>query len=245
MAFILETKNITIQIANKRICHRLNLTIEPGDRWALLGPNGSGKTTLLLALAGLHPVKEGQIYLQNKFLNAWSRKHIARQLAILFQESHFAFSQTVLEFCQTGRYPHDDANESIAWSNLCAMELETFAKRKVQTLSGGEKRRLLIATILTQTPQLFLLDEPLNHLDLRHQIQTLQYFVDQSTHQSIAFMMAIHDIHLAKQFCNKFLLFFENGNIRQGNASEMLTTENLSLLYQIPIESPSIAGSLF
>lgn len=238
MTTLLETRHLTVKIAHKTICRDLHLQIKSGEFWGILGSNGSGKTTLLHVLAGLHPISHGSIHLINNNMTSYSRKEIATKLAILFQDTQFSFPQTVLEFCQSGRYPHHTStteDENIIHSALRIMELEQLATHNVQTLSGGEKRRLAIAAVITQTPQIYLLDEPTNHLDLRHQMQMLQYFKTSIDISGV--VMAIHDINIAQRFCSHILMLCENGVTLHGKANDMLTEKNLSQLYQFPIKS--------
>jgi iron complex transport system ATP-binding protein len=243
MTPLLETKNLTVQIADRIFCQQLNLQIHPGEVWGILGRNGSGKTTLLHTLCGLLPVSFGEIWLQEKSLTKLSRKEIARNIGILLQETQDFFPQTVFEFCSNGRYPH---TSYFPWKNaqdkqmitqaLYTMELENFAYRKVKTLSGGERRRLSIAALLTQTPQLYLLDEPTNHLDLHYQIKILNHFKQLAKKNSISVIQSLHDVNLAARFCEKVLLLFDDGEVLMGSKENILTTENLSRLYQHPLQ---------
>jgi iron complex transport system ATP-binding protein len=177
----LTAQNLTVHISNQIICQQLNLTLKRGDICGILGPNGSGKTTLLHTLANLHPVHAGEIFLDNQLLTELKPNAIAQKLGILFQDTSALFSQSVLEFCLTGRHPHlsrlafESANDkAIALAALTRMDLDKKLSQAVHTLSGGERRRLAIATLLTQTPQIYLLDEPMNHLDIRQSCTILK-----------------------------------------------------------------------
>ena len=239
----LIAERITIAINNKMICQDLNLAIRPGDIWGLLGPNGCGKTTLLHALAGLHPLIEGDMKLDNHFYTTLSVRSIAQNIGILFQHFHSSFPQTVWEYCLTSRYPHlsyfkkeSSKDKHIVMQALQLMALDPFMHKTIDHLSGGEKRRLAIATVLAQTPSIYLLDEPTNHLDVQHQMRVLNHFTDLAQNNTAGIMMALHDVNLAQQFCNRILLLFPDGCIQQGTANEMLTVENLTRLYQHPIK---------
>ncbi|MEO8401810.1 MAG: ABC transporter ATP-binding protein [Gammaproteobacteria bacterium] len=244
MTHLLTTNDLTVQIADKKICQALHCTLEPGDIWGILGANGSGKTTLLHTLAGLIPATSGDIFLETKNLTTLSAQHIARRVAILFQETSVTFPQTVFEFCLQGRYPHlsyfgweKSVDKKIVLAALAEMELETKLSQSIQTLSGGEKRRLAIATLLAQTPKIYLLDEPTNHLDLRHQISVLNHFKKLSQTDSVGIVMALHDINLAHHYCNKILMLFDEGEILFDKTDVLLNPKNLSRLYRHPIEN--------
>jgi iron complex transport system ATP-binding protein len=248
----LTAQNLTVHISNQIICQQLNLTLKRGDICGILGPNGSGKTTLLHTLANLHPVHAGEIFLDNQLLTELKPNAIAQKLGILFQDTSALFSQSVLEFCLTGRHPHlsrlafESANDkAIALAALTRMDLDKKLSQAVHTLSGGERRRLAIATLLTQTPQIYLLDEPMNHLDIRHQMLILHHFKKLATNQSAAVMMSLHDMNIAEHFCTHVLLLFGDGTSLYGTPKDILTTQNLSHLYQYPVQSGSIGPRQF
>lgn len=249
----LETEEMSIKIGKQTICQKLNLSLKPGEIWGILGINGSGKTTFLHTLAGLHPIQSGEIRLllnhsdsdslRGYSLSTLSPRLMAQWIGILFQDFTAAFSQSVWEYCKGGRYPHlnylkkeTKQDQQIVMQSLAAMELTAFAHRNILHLSGGEKRRLAIASLLAQSPQVYLLDEPTNHLDIYHQMRTLQYFKQLAKAHSATIVMSLHDINIAQQFCTHLLLLFANGTALQGPRSDILTTDNLSALYQYPLK---------
>lgn len=249
---LLQAKNLTLCHGEKIICRHFNIQVAPGDIWGILGPNGCGKTTLLHALAQLHPVLEGEILLGNTPLKTISMKKIAQSIGILFQDFTAPFSQTVWEYCLASRFPHlayfesESSNDKqIVKQALQTMELNDCMQRPIVALSGGEKRRLAIAALLVQAPQIYLLDEPTNHLDVRHLIKTVSHFKQLATNHSAAVLMSLHDINLAHQFCNRILLIFSDGTIKQGESHAILTEDNLSQLYQHPIKKIIQDGTSF
>ncbi|EKD73991.1 MAG: hypothetical protein ACD_45C00118G0012 [uncultured bacterium] len=239
MTTLLMTEQLTLQVANTFICQALNLTVKAGEIWGIIGLNGSGKTTLLHTLAGLIRPFQGKIYLGEKNLNALTAKEIARSIGILFQDTSYFFPQAVFDFCMNGRYPHvnyfrqaSDDDKKIALTALALVELEKKLLQNIQTLSGGERRRLAIATLLTQTPQLYLLDEPTNHLDLHHQIKLLDHFKQLAEKNPVSILMALHDVHIAHHYCTHILMLFADRECLFGETPSMLNTTNLSRLYQ-------------
>ena len=235
----LQTKAITIAIDGHTICKHLDLTVQTGQSWGVLGANGSGKTTLLQTLAGLRPVNLGEIWLNESKLNHLSPITIAQSIAILFQDFIDTFPQTVWDYCKTSRYPHlayfkkeSQHDLHIVMQALELMDLHFLKKRPISHLSGGEKQRLALASVLAQTPDIYLLDEPTNHLDVRHQMLVLRYFYQLAMANSAAVMMSLHDVNLAQRFCTHILLLFPDGHSLQGCTPEILTAANLSSLYQ-------------
>lgn len=238
----LHIKNITVMRTDKIICHDLTFTAKPGEIWGILGPNGCGKTTLLHTLAGIHPINKGHVFLDETNLTALSRKQIAQKIGLLFQSMTATFDQSILDYCMSARYPHrtfftstKNATDAIVMHALKIMELDVICNRPITQLSGGEKRRAAIATLLAQTPRIYLLDEPTNHLDIRHQMHVFNYLRTLANKNSAAIIMALHDINLAEQYCDQVLLLFADGSIKQGKPHDVLSSDHLTQLYEHPM----------
>jgi iron complex transport system ATP-binding protein len=239
---LLAATHLSVAIAGKWICRDLNLRIAAGQRWAVLGLNGSGKTTLLHTLAGLRPAQNGDILLKDRKLGDWPPRERAQLIGCLLQQNDDPFPNTVLETALIGRHPHlerwqweSNDDQQRAHNALRTMDLNGFESRFIATLSGGERRRLAIATLLTQDPHLLLLDEPINHLDLYHQVQALQLLTHLAAKEERALIMTLHDITSAVRYCDHALLLFGAGEILSGAVSEVITEENLARLYGYPI----------
>jgi len=242
MTELLAVKRLGVTIADIRVCRDLDLRIRSGERWVILGPNGSGKTTLLHTLAGLRPAQDGEIFLKDRSLNAWSPRERARLAGILLQDQDDPFPSTVLETALIGRHPHlqrwewEGHQDFVqARSALAMMDLSDYEHRYIATLSGGERRRLGIAALLTQDPQLLLLDEPTNHLDIFHQIHTLQLLTRLTGQESRALIMVLHDITCAVRYCDHALLLFGDGETLTGTVTDIVNEDNLARLYGHPL----------
>ncbi len=241
---LLAGEALTVSIAGQPICNGFELAVEAGEAWAVLGANGAGKTTLLHTLAGLRGADGGTIRIDGEPLATLSGRAAAQRLGILLQDSHDAFPSTVLETALIGRHPHlgpwqweGPQDTAIARDALAQVELAGLADRPIETLSGGERRRLALATLLTQDPAVYLLDEPTNHLDLHHQIRVLERLRERAAARGGALVMALHDVNLAARFCDRVLLLFDQGEALAGSARALLTAPNLSALYRYPIEA--------
>ena len=106
-----------------------------------------------------------------------------------------------------------------------------MAERPINQLSGGEKQRLAIAALLTQQPQYYFLDEPANHLDIRHQLQLFDHFTYLAQYENAAIIMSLHDVNLAQRYCSHLILMLPEGRLLQGTPETILTEYNLSTLY--------------
>lgn len=241
---LLETKSLSVSIAGKPICNELNVKMQRGECWAILGGNGTGKTTLLHTFAGLRTADKGQINFSDKLLEHWPRKLLSQKLGLLLQDSNDMFPSTVLETVMIGRHPHlkfwemeSKSDFDIARQALADVSLEDAQDRQVNTLSGGERRRLAIATLLVQNPELFLLDEPTNHLDMRYQIMLLEMLIRKAIEQDGCLCMVLHDVNLARRYCTHIMLMISPDDILSGQVDDVLNEDNLGRLYQFPIKS--------
>jgi len=249
----LRTKNLCIEIGDIQVCNNLNLNIEAGQIWGVMGRNGAGKTTLLHTLAGLREIKSGSIFINEKNITELTRKQVAQQLGLLLQHVEDPFPSTVIETVLTGRHPHisnwqwENQNDYlIARKALKQVEMQTMSNRLVNHLSGGERQRVAIATLITQNPDILLLDEPNSHLDLNYQINLLTQICDQAKEKNNIVFMSLHDINLAARFCDHMLFLLSDGKILSGNTKELLTPTNLEVLFQYPIhESQGHRGKIY
>ncbi|HID49311.1 MAG TPA: ABC transporter ATP-binding protein [Chromatiales bacterium] len=238
---LLSTRNLRLAIGERILCRGLDLDVHAGQCWGLLGQNGAGKTTLLHTLAGLRSGQGGEIRLGGTPIDELPRRDVARRLGLMPQDSIDAFPATVLETALIGRHPHlsrwqweSPRDLALARDALRRTGLAGMEARPVSTLSGGERRRLALATLLVQAPPLMLLDEPANHLDLRHQHDMLGLLRDQAR-AGHAVLMVLHDINHALRYCDHVVLLFAEGKPRHGPAGVLLEPALLSELYQHPV----------
>ena len=248
---LLETRQLSVSIGGNAVCHNLDLTLQAGERLAILGRNGAGKSTLLSVLAGLRAAQSGEVRLDGATYADLGARKSALIRGWLPQARGDAFASTVLETAMVGRHPHldrwdweSDRDVQIVKQALAAVDLAEFGQRDVQTLSGGERQRLAIATLLTQAPRLFLLDEPIAHLDLKHQIAMLDLFAGAARDCGAGVIMVLHEPALAWRFCDRALLIHGDGRTEAGSAKEMLTAERLSALYQYPLQAVECDGRI-
>jgi iron complex transport system ATP-binding protein len=252
-AALLQTRALSVEIAGKYVCRDLDFDLASGQCIGLLGGNGVGKTTLLHTLAGLRAPATGEVLLDGAALSAQPRRHVAQRLGLLMQQPEDSLPATVLETALIGRHPHLDfwrweshADVAIARRALKNVGLEGLEQRVQTALSGGERRRLDIATVLVQDPQVFLLDEPAHQLDLQHQMALLGQLKSLAGTQGRAVLMSLHDINLAARFCDAVLMLFGDGESLFDVADRALNAENLTRLYRTPVRAlPWDGGQIF
>ena len=229
---------MSLEIGDKKVCTQLNVNFEPGQFWALLGVNGVGKSTLLHELVN-YDTKHA-VYYDNKSIQSYKthRTSFAQSTGLLLQEYEYHFTCSVLEAALIGRHPYisswqwesvDDVQISL--DALTRMGLVKLKDRQINQLSGGEKRRLNLATLLAQNPQYYLLDEPTNHLDIKAQIDVLTMLKKLFKQENKTGVMVIHDANLALQFCDHTLLLYGNGKWSAGESKSIINAHNLRQVY--------------
>jgi len=234
---------MNVSVPGRTLIDNLDLEIRAGEFLALLGPNGVGKSLSLHTLAGIRPAQAGRVEIDGDDFSVLSRRQIAMRLALLPQYTEDIFPATVFDTVMIGRHPHigrlrweTDRDRRIAQLALDQVDLGDLQDRDVTTLSGGERRRLAIAQVLTQEPGIYLLDEPTNHLDPQHQLDVLQLFADKARCGN-AVVASLHDVNLASRFADRCLLLFGDGRWEIGPKDDVLTGERLSELYATPMET--------
>ena len=247
-ASTLACSQLTVEVAGRVLVRDLQLTIASGAVTAILGRNGAGKTMTLHTLAGLRAPARGSVTLNGQSLANWPRLSLARRLGLLTQTTEDPFPSTVLDSVLVGRHPHidfwrweSDADREIARAALASVTLEDLAERDVETLSGGERRRVALAALLAQNPDVLLLDEPINHLDPHHQLDVLK-LLRESASAGRAIVMSLHDAGLAARFSDHALLMFGDGEWLSGPTREVLTPQTMTRLYGVAVTEIAWAG---
>ncbi len=244
---MLAARAIGIRAGGRALVDGLDLDLAPGQCWALLGPNGAGKSSLMLALAGLRRPAAGAVALESRPLETWRRSELARRIGILLQDDTSEFWGSALEYVRLGRYPHSGApwggdaqGDAGARAWLERLDLADRAGQDYATLSGGERQRARIAQLLVQDPALLLLDEPLSHLDLRHQVQVMELLAERAR-SGRAVLMALHQPSLAARYCDHAVLLYDAGRSSAGPCADMLTRSRLEALYRCRLESAGLS----
>jgi iron complex transport system ATP-binding protein len=218
----------------------VSVTVERGSLTGLLGPNGCGKTTLLKLLSGVLQPDHGVVSLNGASLTGRSRREVAKHLAVVPQETHPAFDYTVMEMVLMGRHPHlgpfeleGPSDIALAQEALAATGTDHLAGRAYMTLSGGEKQRVVIASALTQSPDVLLLDEPTASLDLGYQLEVAALLRRLNLERGVTMVLATHDLNLAASVCDRLLLMRDGRVVAQGPTRDVLTAASIRRIYDV------------
>jgi iron complex transport system ATP-binding protein len=241
-AATLGVQQISLRAGDRILLERFTHTFHAGEVWCITGPNGAGKTTLISVLAGLLSPAAGHVALDGTRLADWSPAALARRRALMPQTAHDAFSASVLDIVMLNRFPHlagwgweGEADRAAAHAALDLLGLAEFASRDVLSLSGGERQRVALAAVLCQEAPLLLLDEPLAHLDLHHQVDCLEALTEWARGPQRNVVFSCHDLNLARRFASHALLLDGTGAAYVGPVREVLTPELASRAFGYPL----------
>ena len=239
---MLKVQNISINYGVCAVVQNVSFALSPGKIIALLGANGAGKTTLLKSLNASLPVAKGEIFLNGKNLNDFSRREIAKEITVIAQENETKFPVSVLEFVLAGRFAHGgnfgwetekDLQIAVDCLNLC--DLKNYENRLMNQLSGGERQRVILARALATEAKIFLLDEPTANLDLAHQAMMFRLVRERCETRDSSAIVITHDLNLASEFADEIILL-KNGKIPAKGAPQIvLTEENLQEIFGVKV----------
>lgn len=239
---MLTAQNVTVRYGARTVVDDCSFTLQAGQWLMLAGPNGAGKSSLIAALSRGVPYA-GAITLGDRDIRTLKPAQLARRVGVLTQRHAVGYDYTVEQIVSLGRYAHrkgllslrDDEGTEKVENALRQTGMLALRHKSVLTLSGGEVQRTFLAQVLAQDPQLLLLDEPANHLDLGYQ-QQLFALIGEWLHQpGRAVLSVVHDLSLAAKYGTHALLLNEGRCVAQGNVREVFTRERLQSVYQMDV----------
>jgi iron complex transport system ATP-binding protein len=233
---ILSVDNIEFSYRNKIVLKNIKFKVKRGEVVSILGMNGAGKSTLLKCINRILKPKRGTILVDGFNLNRLDEKGVAKNIAYVPQNVT-ANNISVFDAVLLGRKPYikwDVSNRDLEITGkiLKLMNLEEYALRNANELSGGELQKVIIARALVQEPKILLLDEPANNLDLKNQMEVMKIIKDISKTQNIASMVVMHDLNLALRFSDKFIML-KDGIIHSEGSSEIINSKNIKDVYNV------------
>lgn len=234
MHIVVDKLSVTLQA--RRVLSDISFVANRSQTVGLLGPNGSGKSTLIRAIAGVQPCAYEGVKIGGKLTSKLSQRQLSRTLAFVPQHAEAEGELSVIDIVRLGRMPHRNAftpwrqaDEDAVQQALSMMRLDALIHRTWQRLSGGERQRCQIARALAQQPDILLLDEPINHLDIQFQLELMRLI----SALPITVIMALHDLNLAARYCQHLVVLHEGNVVASGQPAAVLTPELIQSTWQV------------
>jgi iron complex transport system ATP-binding protein len=240
---VLALHNVSFSyVAGTPILRNVSLAVNRGEFLAIVGPNGSGKSTLLKIMDGLWAPHQGKVLLQDKEISMYSRREIAKLVAVVPQDHQAQFPFTVLELVLMGRAPHvrglafeSSHDHDIATAMMEKTDIAHLAAKPITSLSGGERQRAFIARALAQQSPIILLDEPNAHLDIAHQLEIFGVMKSMNREHGVTVVAVSHDLNLAASFGDRIAMLLCGGLVAIGPPEDVLTTERIREVFQAEV----------
>ena len=244
MTGAVELRDVTVQYGERVVVRGVDLAIGTGERVALIGPNGAGKSTLLRVATGLVRPAAGRVTLDDEPIERLDRRAIARRVAVVPQQATLPFATRVEEVVALGRLPHEDplrgarpADRAAVAAAIERVGVGHLLGRDARELSLGERQLVLVALAVAQAAPILVLDEPTVHLDLRHQVGTMELLVDLNERDGTTVVAVLHDLGLAAIFFPRLVLIDAGRVIADGTPAEVLTPDRIREVFGV---DPSI-----
>ncbi|GAB4571880.1 MAG: ABC transporter ATP-binding protein [Anaerolineae bacterium] len=250
---LLRAREVQFAYGGHPVLRDISFALGAGQFVGLVGPNGTGKSTLLKVLGGLLPASAGQMALLGRSLDDYTAREVARIVAHVPQSTVLEFPFTVREVVLMGRSPflgrfqlESALDREIAERAMRTTETLALADRPVNTLSGGEQQRVLIARALAQQPRILLLDEPTSNLDIRHQLALLALVRELAHEVGIGVVAALHDLPLAARFCDRVVMLAQGRVVADGTPAEVFTAYRLEQVFgvEVTLDREPVTGGL-
>ncbi|MGL4763284.1 MAG: ABC transporter ATP-binding protein [Sarcina sp.] len=232
----ISIRELSFNIGKKEILKNISFDIKENNFVGIIGENGSGKSTILKNIYKAYKPKKNMVFVSGRDIYDIKKKEFSKVISVLHQENSADFDFTVEEIVKMGRYAHktilasyDLEDDKIVQQTLSDMGLLQYKNKKFNEISGGEKQRVLIARAIVQETEIIILDEPMNHLDIKYQLQIMSYL--KGINKTI--IMTVHDVNIASMYCD-FIVAIKNGEvISKGQVDEVLTQEVIEKVYGI------------
>lgn len=240
---MMNIENLKFNYNGKPVLNGINVDIREGEILGILGQNGCGKTTLLKNLNKNLVPDSGCVILDDNNLEEMSKKEIARSVAVVPQTNEIRFAFTVRDIVSMGRMPFmgtfdGESSKDVDIIND-AMEktgISTFSDRYINTMSGGERQRVIIARALVQNPKILLMDEPTLHLDINTQFDVLDLISQLSKENKLTVVIVSHDLSMVARYCDRVMLIKDHEVYAIGTLDEVLTPDNMDTVFGVDAE---------
>ncbi|RAV12949.1 ABC transporter ATP-binding protein [Paenibacillus contaminans] len=235
---MISFSDVRKSFGGRPVLNSVSFNVRQGEMLGIIGPNGGGKSTLLRIMSGVDAPTAGEAYLEGKPVERYSRKELARFLAVLQQDALPPVGFTVREVIEMGRYPFQnwlgdderDAADSID-RIIEQLGLNALSDRTLEHLSGGERQRVALGKAMAQEPKLLLLDEPTTYLDIGYQVQMMDYIRGWQKETELTVIAVLHDLNVAAQYCDRLLVLHDGGVAALGAPGDVLDAPLITRVY--------------
>jgi len=235
---IFRFTNYSLSLQNAEILKNINLQVSEGECVSIVGPNGAGKSSLLKSLIKIVEGGSGEILLSEKSLQKISQIEVARKVGYVPQGVNLSFPVSVYDFILMGRYAHLGAFRPVREIDRSAVDelarllhLSDFLERDMNTLSGGEMQRVLLAGALVQKPALLLLDEPTTFLDPRHSEEVYKIIGSLRDQYAVSIVFVTHDINRGALFTRRIIAMKDGAILFDGEPEDLMQHEMLKKVF--------------
>ena len=237
---LLNVDGVECRYGSVKVLEDVSLSVKGGDFVGILGPNGSGKTTLLKSISRILKPHKGTILLNEADIYSLKSVDVAKQMAVVPQDTSIGFNFAALDIVLMGRNPHmkrfqmeNEKDMAVARKVMNLTNIWHLAERPINELSGGEKQRVIIARALAQEPKILLLDEPLTHLDIVNQLEIMDLVKDLCVKEKLVILAVFHDFNLAARYCNAAIMLKKGKVFSAGSLTDVLTSENIKSVFNV------------
>ncbi len=236
----LEVRDLGYDYDGNTVLESVSWSLRRGEILGILGPNGCGKTTMLRNLNRNLSPKHGCVLLDGTDLGDLAKREIARHVAAVPQSNEIRFAFTVREMVAMGRMPFQEAfrgntseDERIVDEAMELTGITRMSDRLINTMSGGERQRVIIARALAQQPDVLLMDEPTLHLDINMQFEVLDLVSELSRDRGLTVVIVSHDLPMVARYCDRMILVHDRTVWAEGAPEEVLTPENIRTVFNV------------
>ena len=243
----LKVKNVEFSYASVPILKDICIELAASEMLGVVGPNGAGKSTLLRCIDRILKPQRGSILLDEREIKKMSMIELAKKLGYIPQSTFQVFPATVFDTVLLGRRPHvgwrsGEKDRKKVLKALQMLNIEKFAMRDINELSGGQQQKVFIARALTQEPDVLLFDEPTSNLDIKHQLEVMEIIKSIVREKEISAIMAIHDLNLASRYADRIIMMNGGEIFSAGDSVSVLTPESIKRVYGVEAEVHNIHG---
>ena len=238
---IINIEKLNYSYGKKEVLKELSLNIDENKLTGIIGPNGCGKSTLAKNIIRYINGKFEYFKIMDIDIRQLSHKKIAQLISYIPQKSTIISNISVFDYVLLGRFPllknswdnYSEKDYEIVENNISLLNIEELRDRNVETLSGGELQKALLARALAQEAKILLLDEPTSALDLNNAVEFMKILKNISIKKEISVIIIIHDLNLASLFCDSLIILKDGKFIEKGSPKEVINEKNIKSVYNL------------